>query len=59
MSENVIQVNIYYYIDEQGNKIYDEEEMTREFYEKLKELKEEEEEDDDFKTFNEAPYGQD
>jgi hypothetical protein len=39
MNENTIQVDIYYYIDEQGNKIYDEEEMIKEFYQKLKQLK--------------------
>jgi len=38
-------VPIYYYIDERGHKVYDTEEMKREFERKLKEL--EGEEDDD------------
>jgi hypothetical protein len=39
MNEDKIEVGIYYYIDENtGNKVYDIEEMTREFEEKLNKL---------------------
>ena len=38
--ENVIEVGIYYYVDENGTKVYDTEEMTREFEQKLSELDE-------------------
>jgi len=33
-----IEVGVYYYIDENNKIVYDEEEMTREFENKLKEL---------------------
>jgi hypothetical protein len=33
-----IEVNVYYYIDDNGTKVYDVEEMTREFEQKLDEL---------------------
>ena len=36
--ENKIEVGIYYYVDEDGKKVYDTEEMTREFEQKLDEL---------------------
>ena len=37
--ENVIEIGIYYYIDEEtGKKVFDVEEMTREFEQKLDEL---------------------
>lgn len=40
-TENVIEVGIYYYIDEEtGKKVYDVEEMMREFEIKLEELPE-------------------
>jgi len=38
LKEGNIQVGIYYYIDDDGKKVYDTEEMTREFEEKLKQL---------------------
>ena len=36
--ENAIEVGIYYYIDDDGKKVYDTEEMTREFETKLNQL---------------------
>lgn len=33
-----IRIEIYYYIDDEGNKIYDEDEMRNEFERKLQEL---------------------
>lgn len=36
--EQTIQVGVYYYLDEEGNKVYDEEEMQREFDTKIKDL---------------------
>lgn len=36
--EQVIQVGVYYYLDDTGKKIYDLEEMQREFITKLKDL---------------------
>lgn len=33
-----IRIEIYYYIDDEGNKIYDEDEMRDEFERKLQEL---------------------
>lgn len=38
--ENKIEVGIYYYVDEDGKKVYDTEEMMREFEQKLSELDE-------------------
>ena len=38
MSKEKIEVNIYYYIDENGKKVYDFEEMADEFEQKLSEL---------------------
>lgn len=38
VSEQTIQVGVYYYLDEEGNKVYDEEEMQREFDTKVKDL---------------------
>jgi len=38
MSNEKIEVNIYYYIDEDGKKVYDFEQMTDEFEQKLSEL---------------------
>ncbi len=38
MEKNKIEVNIYYYIDDDGKKIYDFEEMADEFEQKLSEL---------------------
>lgn len=38
MEKNKIEVNIYYYIDENGKKVYDFEEMANEFEQKLSEL---------------------
>jgi hypothetical protein len=38
MEKNKIEVNIYYYIDENGKKVYDFEEMADEFEQKLSEL---------------------
>ncbi len=37
-TENVIEVGVYYYIDDDNKKVYDTEEMTREFQEKLNDL---------------------
>ena len=36
IAEQVIQVGVYYYLDEEGNKVYDVEEMMREFEAELK-----------------------
>lgn len=36
--EQTIQVGVYYYLDEEGNRVYDEEEMQREFDTKVKDL---------------------
>ncbi len=38
MSKKKIEVNIYYYIDEDGKKVYDFEEMADEFEQRLSEL---------------------
>lgn len=39
MNENYLKIGIYYYIDDEtGKKVYDEEEMLREFENKLYEL---------------------
>ena len=39
MSEETLEIGIYYYIDEEtGKKVYDEDEMRDEFERKLKEL---------------------
>lgn len=38
VEEQTIQVGVYYYIDDEGNRVYDEEEMQREFESKIKEL---------------------
>ena len=38
MEEQTINVGVYYYIDDEGNKVYDVEEMQREFETKLKDL---------------------
>lgn len=38
VSEQTIQVGVYYYLDEEGNRVYDEEEMQREFDTKVKDL---------------------
>jgi len=38
MSNEKIEVNIYYYIDEDGKKVYDFEQMADEFEQKLSEL---------------------
>lgn len=38
MSGRTIEVGVYYYIDDEGNRIYDEEEMQRELEFKMKEL---------------------
>ena len=38
MEKTKIEVNIYYYIDEDGKKVYDFEEMADEFEQKLSEL---------------------
>ena len=38
ISGRTIEVGVYYYIDDEGNKVYDEEEMQRELEIKLKEL---------------------
>ena len=38
MSNEKIEVNIYYYIDEDGKKVYDFEEMANEFEQRLSEL---------------------
>jgi 6-pyruvoyl-tetrahydropterin synthase len=38
MEKNKIEVGIYYYIDENGKKVYDFEEMANEFEQKLSEL---------------------
>jgi hypothetical protein len=38
MEKNKIEVNIYYYIDDNGKKVYDFEEMADEFEQKLSEL---------------------
>lgn len=35
-----ISVGVYFFIDDEGNMIFDEEEMQREFEEKLKKMKE-------------------
>jgi hypothetical protein len=40
VSEQTIQVGVYYYIDDEGKKVYDTEEMQREFETKLKDLSE-------------------
>jgi len=36
---HTIEINVYYYIGEDGKPVFDEEEMQREFDEKLKNLK--------------------
>ena len=36
--QNSIEIGVYYYIDENGNKVYDIEEMRREFETKLNQL---------------------
>lgn len=38
LMEDQITVGIYYYIDDAGNKVFDEEEMRNEFENKLEEL---------------------
>lgn len=38
VTEQTIQVGVYYYLDEKGNRVYDEEEMQREFDTKIKDL---------------------
>jgi len=38
LEEQTINVGVYYYIDDEGNKVYDVEEMKREFETKLKDL---------------------
>ena len=38
VSEQTINVGVYYYFDEAGHKVYDVEEMQREFETKLKDL---------------------
>jgi hypothetical protein len=38
IEEESIQVDHYYYLDKDGKKVYDEEEMTQEFQEKLSKL---------------------
>jgi len=38
MSNEKIEVNIYYYIDEDGKKVYDFEQMADEFEQRLSEL---------------------
>ena len=40
-SEGFIKVNIYYYIDDEGKKVYDIEEIKNEFDYKLKKIVEE------------------
>jgi hypothetical protein len=37
-TENTIEVGVYYYISDDNKKVYDTEEMTREFEEKLNQL---------------------
>ena len=39
VSEQTIQVGVYYYIDDEGKKVYDFDEMMSEFEEELKRLK--------------------
>ena len=36
---NSIEIGVYFYIDEEGRPVFDEEEMQREFDEKVKNLK--------------------
>ena len=36
--ENKLEIGIYYYKDEDGNKVYDYEEMANEFEDKISEL---------------------
>lgn len=38
IAEQTIEVGVYYYLDDEGNKVYDFEEMMREFEEDLKRL---------------------
>lgn len=38
ISGRTIEVGVYYYIDDEGNRVYDEEEMQRELEFKMKEL---------------------
>jgi len=38
VAEQMIEVGVYYYIDDKGNRVYDVEEMKREFETKLKDL---------------------
>ena len=40
LSKHVIQVGVYYYIDDEGKKIYDFDEMMNEFEAELKKLSE-------------------
>jgi hypothetical protein len=40
IAEQSIEVGVYYYLDDAGNKVYDTEEMQREFETKLKDLSE-------------------
>jgi hypothetical protein len=36
VEKDIIEVGVYYYKDENGNNVYDIEEMEREFYDKIK-----------------------
>ena len=38
IAEETIEVGVYYYLDDEGNKVYDFDEMMREFEEDLKRL---------------------
>lgn len=40
IAEKTIEVGVYYYIDDEGKKVYDMEEMQREFEAELKKLSE-------------------